>query len=304
MPFHFMAAQAATQQDTTSTIIGNTEDALAKLSEMPVGDIFSLLIESAIKIGLKILAAIVIYSIGAWVIQRIKLLVKKILVKRNVEASLSSFTLSFTSITLTILLLLVTIQTLGIDTSSIVALIAGSGLAIGMALSGTLQNFAGGIMILFFKPFRVGDYIETQGFSGTVHAIQITTTVIKTTDNRTIVLPNGNLSGSIINNYSTSDKRRCDWDISIEYGTDLDLAKSLLLEIINKNEKVLNDPEKPFVALKSMGDSAIVMTCRAWVKSEDYWTLFFEINEKIYKELPEKGVGFPFPQLDVHIKGN
>lgn len=289
-------------QDSTSTIIGNTEAALAKLSEMPVGDIFSLLVESAIKIGLKILAAIVIYSMGAWIIRRIKLLVKKILVKRNVEASLSSFTLSFISITLTVLLLLVTIQTLGIDTSSIVALIAGSGLAIGMALSGTLQNFAGGIMILFFKPFRVGDFIETQGFSGTVYAIQITTTVIKTIDNRTVVLPNGNLSGSIINNYSTSDKRRCDWDISIEYGTDLDLAKSLLLEILNRNDKVLKEPEEPFVALKSMGDSAIVMTCRAWVKSADYWPLFFEINEKIYKELPEKGVGFPFPQLDVHIK--
>ena len=250
------------------------------------------------------LAAIVIYSVGAWIIQRVKKLLKKIMTKRSVEASLSTFILSFVSITLTGLLLLVTIQTLGVDTSSIVALIAGSGLAIGMALSGTLQNFAGGMMILFFKPFKVGDYIETQGYSGTVNSIQITSTVIKTTDNKTIVLPNGGLSGSIINNYSTSEKRRCDWDISIEYGSDIDLAKSLLLEIVSGNEKVLQEPEKPFVALKSLADSAIIVTCRVWVKREDYWDTFYAVNEEIYKELPKRGIGFPYPQLDVHINNN
>ena len=297
-------ANAAQPADSTVNIVENLGETIGELAEMPVKDILMLLAENALHIGLKVLAAIVIYSAGAWIIQRVKKLLKKIMTKRSVEASLSTFILSFVSITLTGLLLLVTIQTLGVDTSSIVALIAGSGLAIGMALSGTLQNFAGGMMILFFKPFKVGDYIETQGYSGTVNSIQITSTVIKTTDNKTIVLPNGGLSGSIINNYSTSEKRRCDWDISIEYGSDIDLAKSLLLEIVSGNEKVLQEPEKPFVALKSLADSAIIVTCRVWVKREDYWDTFYAVNEEMYKELPNRGIGFPYPQLDVHINNN
>lgn len=297
-------ANAAQPADSTVNIVENLGETIGELTEMPVKDILMLLAENALHIGLKVLAAIVIYSAGAWIIQRVKKLLKKIMTKRSVEASLSTFILSFVSITLTGLLLLVTIQTLGVDTSSIVALIAGSGLAIGMALSGTLQNFAGGMMILFFKPFKVGDYIETQGYSGTVNSIQITSTVIKTTDNKTIVLPNGGLSGSIINNYSTSEKRRCDWDISIEYGSDIDLAKSVLLEIVSGNEKVLQEPEKPFVALKSLADSAIIVTCRVWVKREDYWDIFYAVNEEIYKELPKRGIGFPYPQLDVHINNN
>lgn len=304
MLLNISGTEAGVQQDTTANIVENIGETIGELADMPVRDILGFLAENAMSIGLKVLAAIIIYAVGAWLIQRIKRLLKKILVKRNVEASLSSFTLSFVSITLTILLLLITVQTLGVDTSSIVALIAGSGLAIGMALSGTLQNFAGGIMILFFKPFKVGDYIETQGYSGTVHSIQITTTVIKTTDNKTVVLPNGGLSGSIINNYSTSEKRRCDWDISIEYGSDIDLAKSVLMEIVNRNGKVLQEPEKPFVALKSLADSAIIVTCRVWVKREDYWDVFYTVNEEIYKELPKRGIGFPYPQLDVHINNN
>ena len=304
MLLNISGTEAGVQQDTTANIVEDIGETIGEFADMPVRDILGFLAENAMSIGLKVLAAIIIYAVGAWLIQRIKRLLKKILVKRNVEASLSSFTLSFVSITLTILLLLITVQTLGVDTSSIVALIAGSGLAIGMALSGTLQNFAGGIMILFFKPFKVGDYIETQGYSGTVHSIQITTTVIKTTDNKTVVLPNGGLSGSIINNYSTSEKRRCDWDISIEYGSDIDLAKSVLMEIVNRNGKVLQEPEKPFVALKSLADSAIIVTCRVWVKREDYWDVFYTVNEEIYKELPKRGIGFPYPQLDVHINNN
>lgn len=304
MLLNISGTEAGVQQDTTANIVENIGETIGELADMPVRDILGFLAENAMSIGLKVLAAIIIYAVGAWLIQRIKRLLKKILVKRNIEASLSSFTLSFVSITLTILLLLITVQTLGVDTSSIVALIAGSGLAIGMALSGTLQNFAGGIMILFFKPFKVGDYIETQGYSGTVHSIQITTTVIKTTDNKTVVLPNGGLSGSIINNYSTSEKRRCDWDISIEYGSDIDLAKSVLMEIVNRNGKVLQEPEKPFIALKSLADSAIIVTCRVWVKREDYWDVFYTVNEEIYKELPKRGIGFPYPQLDVHINNN
>ena len=294
-------ANAAQPADSTVNIVENLGETIGELAEMPVKDILMLLAENALHIGLKVLAAIVIYSVGAWIIQRVKKLLKKIMTKRSVEASLSTFILSFVSITLTGLLLLVTIQTLGVDTSSIVALIAGSGLAIGMALSGTLQNFAGGMMILFFKPFKVGDYIETQGYSGTVNSIQITSTVIKTTDNKTIVLPNGGLSGRIINNYSTSEKRRCDWDISIEYGSDIDLAKSVLLEIVSGNEKVLQEPEKPFVALKSLADSAIIVTCRVWVKREDYWhadlTEMIPMVQAYYDLIQEKGMEAAYDQI-------
>lgn len=290
--------------DTTAKVAPILTETIEKLSNMETKEIISLLIEHAISIGLKILAAIVIYSAGAWLIQRIKKVVKRLLVKKNADASLTSFIMSFTSISLTVILIVITVQALGVDTSSLVALLAGSGLAVGMALSGSLQNFAGGIMILLFKPFKVGDYIETLGYAGTVSSIQITTTVIKTADNKTVILPNSSLSSGTINNYSTSPTRRCDWDISVEYGCDIDNAKEVFLEIINSHPKVKQEPVAPFVALKSLDNSALIITGRGWVDKDDYWTVFFEINETIYKEFPKHGINFPFPQLDVHIKNN
>lgn len=302
--FTLLQTSAAVAADTTKNFTNSLEETVEKLADMPTGDMLSYIIEHAISIGLKILAAIVIYSVGAWLIQRAKKIIKKILVKRNVEPSLSTFILSFISISFTILLLVITVQTLGVDTSSFVALLAGSGLAIGMALSGTLQNFAGGVMILLFKPFKVGDYIETQGYSGTVNSIQITSTVIKTTDNKTIVLPNGALSNGAVNNFSTSLTRRCDWEIGISYGDDVDKAKKIILDILNANPAVLKEPAEPFAALKTLGDSAVVIVVRAWVKNEDYWNVYFSFNEIIYKELPKNNIHFPFPQMDVHVIKN
>lgn len=300
--YGFFYLKAAQIIDTTANAAQEIKSVIKEISSMDSSELVTVLAEKAIGLGLKVLAAIVVYLVGAWLIQRIKKFTKRILLRRNVDASISSFILSFLSISLTILLVVVTVQTLGVDTSSFVALLAGSGLAIGMALSGTLQNFSGGIMILLFKPFKVGDYIEALGYGGTVASIQITSTIIKTSDNKTIVLPNGSLSSGTINNYSTSPTRRCDWDISIEYGIDIEYAKKVFLEIIEKNPKVLREPAEPFVALKQLGDSALILTGRAWVNSADYWDVYFNVNESVYTEFPKNGIDFPYPQLDVNIK--
>lgn len=272
--------------------------------QTPLDQLIATGIDYAIKLGLKIFAAFIIYIIGAWFIRKSKKIIKKICDKRGIEASLSSFLLSFISITFSILLIITTISILGVDTTSFVALLAGSGLAVGMALSGTLQNFAGGIMILLFKPFKVGDYIEAQGFGGTVQSIEITTTHITTPDHKTIILPNGALSNGTINNFSVSGIRRCDWTIGIAYGDDVAKAKEIILAIINKNPVVLTTPAEPFAALSNLADSAVIITARAWVDSNDYWTLFYEVNEQIYNELPKNGIHFPFPQMDVHVTNN
>lgn len=297
--------QAATSEvaDTTKQGIVNIAETFEKIATTPKEDLITFLIEKGIDIGLKVLAAILIYSVGAWIIQRIKKIIDKILTRRKVELSLKTFILSFTSISLSILLVVITVQTLGIDTSSFVALLAGSGLAIGMALSGTLQNFSGGIMLLVFKPFKVGDYIAAQGFEGTVESIQITATILKTPDNKTITLPNGALSSGTINNYSTAPTRRCDWNINIPYGSDVDKAKELMLNIVKSNNMVLNEPA-PSAALSALGSGFITISVKAWVKSEDYWDMLFYFNENVYKQLPSNGFDFPVPKMNVNILNN
>ncbi len=302
--FSLLQTDAAAAADTARQSITKIAETFEKIAETPKEDIVTFIIEKGIDIGLKVLAAILIYTVGAWIIQRIKKVISKILTKRNVEPSLKTFILSFTSISLSILLIVVTVQTLGIDTSSFVALLAGSGLAIGMALSGTLQNFSGGIMLLVFKPFKVGDYIEAQGFEGTVESIQITATILKTVDNKTITLPNGALSSGTINNYSTAPTRRCDWEVKVPHGADYDKAKGLLLDILSKYDVVMNAPAPPFIALKSLSDGYIMLTVRVWVKSEDYWDLYFSVNEDIYKQFPANGLDFAVPKMNVTIVNN
>lgn len=281
-----------------AAIIDNT---IKTIISTPLDELIHQGIKISIEFGVKVLAAITIYLIGAWLIKRVKTLINRVMVRKNADPSLRSFILSFTKITLTVILIITTINVLGVDTTSIVALIAGSGLAIGMALSGTLQNFAGGIMILLFKPFKVGDYIEAQGFNGTVHSIEITTTHIYTPDNKMIILPNGSLSNGTINNYSATGTRRCEWKIGISYGNNVEDAKNEILKIINESPLIITEPAAPMAALASLDDSAVVIVARAWAKSEDYWTLFYSVNEQIYNKLPKAGISFPFPQMDVHI---
>ena len=250
--------------------------------------------------GKSILVALLIYFIGRFVVKGLNVLLAKMLERRRVDPTIQSFLKSFVNILLTVLLLITVISALGVNTTSFAALLASVGLAFGMALSGNLQNLAGGLIVLLFKPFKVGDYIEAQGVAGVVREILIFHTIITTTDNKVIYLPNGSLSSGNIVNYSNS-QRRVDLTISVEYGEDADKVKSTLFELIEANDKVLRDAgHEPFVALSSLSNSSVDFTVRMWVEGVDYWTVFFGMQETIYKEFNRRGIGFPFPQLTIH----
>ena len=191
-------------------------------------------------------------------------------------------------------------STLGVNVTSLIAVASAATLAIGMALSGTAQNFAGGVMILLMKPYRIGDYISAQGQSGTVRDIKLFSTVITTADNQTIYIPNNSIATAIIDNYSTSETRRVDWTVGISYGDDVDVAREAVLSMLAADPRVLSDPA-PVVWVAALADSSVNLSIRAWVKNGDYWNVFFEHNERFYKELPKAGINFPFPQMDVHL---
>lgn len=251
-------------------------------------------------LGIRILICVLIYIIGSWIIKKINKIFSHVLEKREVEASLSSFLKSLVSVVLNFILILSVIAKLGIEITTFVALFASAGVAIGMALSGTLQNFAGGVMILLFKPFKVGDFIEAQGQMGVVKAIQIFNTLITTVDNKVIIIPNGGLSTGTMVNYSKEPLRRVDFSFGVAYGTDYDEAKAVLEEIIASNDLILKDPAH-FIALGNLGESSVDITVRVWTKGENYWTVFFKMNEDVYKAFNAKNISIPFPQVDVHM---
>ena len=259
-----------------------------------------------IQFGLKLLLAIIIYIIGIWLIRLAKKALRKLFESRNTDKTVASFVSSFTSVVLTIALIVITISTLGINTTSIAALLAGGGVALGMALSGTLQNFSGGLLILAFKPFKVGDFIEAQGYAGTVTEMSIVSTRLTLPDNRSVTIPHGPLANGNINNYTRNPLRRLDWIVSLEYGTDADACEAKLVELAKADPRILDSStpgaSDPFASVKELGDSAVVFLLRAWVRRDDYWDVNFSINDAIYKELPQAGFKFPFPQLDIHFK--
>lgn len=273
---------------------------MENLSSMSAQDLFKTIANGAVSIGLKIVIALVIFWVGRWLIRRVRKMMDRIMTRRNVDVSLRAFLISLVTITMMLFLIIITIGILGIDTTSFIALFASAGLAIGMALSGTLQNFAGGVMILLFRPFRVGDFIEAQGQSGTVKEIQLIHTLLNTADNKTILLPNGPVSTGIINNYSRESRRRVDWTFGIAYGDDYDVARGVLLELLEADERVAKDPA-PFVALTALADSSVNIVVRAWVESGEYWNVYFDMNERVYKTFTERGLNIPFPQMDVHL---
>ena len=254
-----------------------------------------------IPFGIKVLISIAILIIGHYVIKLLKRLLKGILERHKVEISLALFLNNLFSILLNFILIIAVISVLAIDTSSLVALLASAGLAIGMALSGTLQNFAGGVMIMLFKPFKVGDFIEAQGQLGVVKEIQIFNTIVLTLDNKTVYIPNGSLATGIMTNYSKQGTRRVDWTFSIAYGDDYDKAKALILKLFADDERIMKEPAV-FVELTKLNTSSVDIVARAWVKSEDYWGVYFSMNEKVYKNFPKEGLNIPFPQMDVHLK--
>ncbi len=258
-----------------------------------------------VQFGLKILAALLIYIIGAWIIRRIKRGMQRIFEKRQTEKAMSTFISSFVSIVLTVLLIVIIVSTLGVNTTSIAALLAAGGMAIGMALSGTLQNFAGGLMIMAFKPFKAGDYIEAQGYAGTVTDVTIVGTHLLTFDNRKVILPNGALSNGNIVNYSSFPLRRIDITVNLAYGTDAAACIAKLTEIVREDPRFLDEStpgaKDPIIAVQKLDSSSVNFLIRAWVKTPDYWPAWFDLNERVYTELPQAGFRFPFPQLDVHV---
>jgi small conductance mechanosensitive channel len=220
--------------------------------------------------------------------------------KRNIDPTLKPFIKGFLSAILKVLLIVSLLGTIGIEMTSFVAIIGAAGLAVGLALSGTLQNFAGSVIILLFKPYKVGDQIEAQSYKGTVKEIQIFNTVLTTPDNKTVIMPNGKLSNLPMINYSTEPLRRVDWIFGIGYGNNLAKAKEVITRLSGEDERILNEPPL-FIALSELGNSSVNITVRAWVKSPDYWNVFFQLNEQVYNTFEKEGLNIPYPQMDVHL---
>lgn len=365
------------QIEDLSTVVGAGKNdvgggAFESLSGIGFEDAMSSIANGIVHFSFKLVVALLVFYIGKFIIKKLYGLVFGIMVKNKVDASLTTFVLSLIRMVLYFILIVTLIGILGIETSSFLALFASAGVAIGMALSGTLQNFAGGVLILLLKPYKVGDYIEAQGYAGTVKEIQIFHTIINTADNKAIIIPNGGLSTGSINNYSLEQYRRVDWKVCLAYGTDYAEASAVILDMLNSDSRVVKryveddmklrddmsfslkgDEEgasdvsvqdgnasklgwwkrfrmrrkarqnsikeklreqvtireglpikkecPPFVGLGELADSSIVINVRAWTHSSNYWGLFFDMNERFYKELPKRGFSFPFPQLDLHI---
>ena len=254
----------------------------------------------ATQYGLRLLGAIVVLIIGLWIIKILGRSSQRLMNKGNIDASLSSFLKSLIDIILKVLLIITVMGMMGIQMTSFIALLGAAGLAVGMALSGTLQNFAGGVMILIFKPFKAGDFITAQGYSGTVKEIRIFVTVLTTPDNKTIFIPNGPLSNGSLTNFSTQPRRRVSWTFGIAYGDNYDKAKEMLMGMMKEDKRILSNPE-PFVALGELADSSVNLTVRSWVKAADYWDVYFDMNEKFYKNADKFGLSIPFPQMDIHL---
>lgn len=364
----------------SDTQLPNVHEELHNLSTMSFDEFINQLVSSSVKFAINLAIAILVFYLGKFVITRLYRLVGTVMLRRRVDASLTTFILSTIKIILYFILIVTVIGILGIETSSFLALFASAGVAIGMALSGTLQNFAGGVLILLLKPYKVGDYIEAQGYAGTVSEIQIFHTIISTPDNKAIIIPNGGLSTSSINNWSRRDYRRVSWDVAISYGDSVEAARKAILDIFESDPRVLNGrvtngaapgaelatPENqtektdtdqverrdeivtvsvkprrpgfiyrlfhnkkkvqdaidrwkesrqesirelvgtvdytPKVVVSELADSSVNLSARAWVRTPDYWGVFYDLNERIYTELPSAaGISFPFPQMDVHL---
>ena len=285
--------------------IGTGEDIVSELANIDFSKLaMSDVIGYITQFGKNVIVAIIVYFVGRFVIKYTIKALRAVTQKRNVEASLTSFLNSLISISLNLLLGIIIIGILGIDTSSFLAVFASAGIAVGMALSGTLQNFAGGVLILILKPYKVGDFIEAQGFAGTVHEIQIFNTVLTTPDNQTIIIPNGPLATGSLKNSTKAPTRRVDIDVEVAYGSKPDEVRQVLNSIIEADERIMKEPadKAPFIPMTTMGASSITFQLRIWAKASDYWTVKFDTTEKVYRELGKAGIEIPFQQMDVHIK--
>ena len=295
-----VAEVAETVTDTTS--IGQVGESLKYITTTPVSEWVPELVRTyLVPLGLKILAAVIVFLLGRWIIKLVKKWMANGLMSRHGDATLHGFLSNLVSVVLYFFLVMAVIGILGINTSSLVALLASAGLAVGMSLGGTLQNFAGGVLIIMFRPFKVGDFIAAQGAEGFVKEIQIFNTHLLTLDNKEVILPNGALATGVMTNFSKQQTRRVDWTFSIAYGDDYDKAKAALARLIDEDGRILKEPA-PFIELGKLNSSSVDLTVRVWVNSADYWPVFFSMNEKVYKTFAQEGLNIPFPQVDVHMK--
>lgn len=259
------------------------------------------IIELIVLYGSKTLFALITLFVGLYVINKLVKGILKMFIHRSVDKTLQTFLLTLISITLKTLLVISIVANLGVQMTSFIAVLGAAGLSIGMALSGTLQNFAGGVVLLILKPFKVGNYIEAQGFAGTVKEIQIFSTILNTPDKKTIIIPNGPLSSGTVINYSKEPTRRVEWTFGISYNDSIDAAREIILEILEADSRVLAEPA-PMVVVASLGDSSVDLKTRVWVESANFWSVFFEIQEGVKKAFDAKGITIPFPQTDVNFR--
>ena len=267
-------------------------DQVTQLSEKAV--------ELAYQYAPDVILAIITLILGLWMISLFSKTIRRVMTKRNIDPSLAPFLVTILNISLKVMLVVSVIGMVGIEVTSFIAVIGAAGLAIGLALQGTLQNFAGGVIILFLKPFSVGDVIDVKGYLGIVKEIQIFYTILHTFDKKVVYIPNGTLANSDMTNISKEEDRRNEWTFGIAYGDDYDKAKKLIQKLISDDKRILSEPE-PFIALHSLGDSSVNIVVRTWSKADDLWPVYFDMNEKIYKEFPKAGLNIPFPQMDVHL---
>jgi len=255
---------------------------------------------TGVDLAINVVKAIVIFYVGKFVVGLIVRTVRRIMAKRDIEDTLENFVLSLLRMILMVFVIIATVGALGIQTTSFIAVLGAAGLAIGLALQGSLANFASGVLIVLFKPYRVGDWVEAAGIAGTVERVEILTTVFKTGDNKQIIVPNGQVMGSIITNYSANDTRRVDMVVGVSYEDDLDKVRATLEDLIAAEDRILDDPPHK-IAVSELADSSVNFVVRPWVKSEDYWGVMFDMTEAIKKRFDEEGISFPFPQQDVHL---
>ena len=296
-----MTAVAASDSIASVSKSMNVSETIEVLSGLTLGEVLHAATDLAISVVGKLIQLALIWYIGRWLSRRLVKLAKLVMDKHEVTPSVRSFVASLLDVVSLIIILIMIISVLGIDTSSFIALFASAGVAIGMALSGTLQNFAGGVIILLFRPFKVGDFIEAQGVAGTVREIQIFNTLVATGDNKVILLPNGPVSTGIINNYSREEVRRVDMVFSISYGDDFEKAKEVLLRIINEDERILDKPSAPAINLLELAASSIDISVKIWCKQSDYWNVKFDMNKKVYEIFPKEGLNFPYQTFTVNV---
>lgn len=270
---------------------------------MDTDKILDQLIQIGVDYGPKLIGALAVLIIGGWIIKAMTRAFGKMMDKSRMDESLKPFFKGLVGILLKVLLIISALGMLDIEMTSFIAILGAAGLAVGLALSGTLQNFAGGVIILIFKPFKIGDLIEAQGYLGLVKEIQIFNTILTSLDNKTIIIPNGGLSTSSMINYSTEEERRVDWTIGIAYGDDVDKAREVIKRLCDQDSRILKNPEV-FIQVSELADSSVNFAVRAWVKAPDYWGVFFDLNENVYKTFSKEGLNIPFPQMDVHVHKN